>query len=149
MRSSLFGRVKSFFSSLFRSRKEPKKSGGAFTPVELSRPFTLIDDCNRDDLLFREIMEEDLKGLSSPLELMKQYADILNKGTSHGNIDDKLDRLFLYGKTPKSLDGYYHGVTISLKTGTDNKKVVDEIFRKLNISEALDPLQVLYGRLLS
>ncbi len=49
MGENIFSRVKSFFSSLFRSRKEPKKSRGAFTPVELSRPFTLTDDCNRDD----------------------------------------------------------------------------------------------------
>lgn len=149
MKRSIFGRVKSFFSSLFRSRKEPKKSGGAFTPVELSRPFTLTDDCNRDDLLFREMMEEDLKGMDTPLKLMKHYADILNKETSHGNIDKKLDRLILCGKTPESIDGYYHGVTISMKTGTDSHGVLEEIRKKLKIGEGIDPLQVFYGNLLS
>lgn len=149
MNGSIFGRVKSFFLSLFKSRKEPKKSRGPITPVKLSRPFTLTDDCSREDSLFREMMEEDLRGMDTPLKLMKHYADILNKKTSHGNIDKKLDRLILCGKTPESLDGYYHGITISLKTGTDSLGVLEEIRKKLDIGEGIDPLQVLYGRLLS
>jgi len=113
---SLFDTLKSFFSS---------KERGPSDPVELSRSFTLTDDCNRKDPLFREIIEEDLKGRDTPLKLMKHYADILNKETSHGNIDEKLDLLFLCGKTPDFLDGYYHGITISLKTGTDSQDILD------------------------
>lgn len=149
MRSSLFGRVKSFFTSLFKRDRGVKGVRGPSEPVKLSRPFTLVDDCNRDDPLFREMMEEDLRGMDTPLQLMKHYADILDKQSSHGNIDEKLNRLFLCGKTPESLDGYYHGVTISLKTGIENRSVFNEISKRFNISEEIDPLQILYGRLLS
>lgn len=148
---SLFDTIKSFFSSFFNffKKKEEKKVSRPSAPVELSRPFTLTDDCNREDPLFKELMEKDLKGRDTPLKLMKHYADILNKETSHGNIDDKLDRLFLCGTTPQSLEGYYHGITISLKTGTDSHGVLDEIREKLNLGDAIDPLQVFYGSLLS
>ena len=148
---SLFDTLKSFFSSLYdpSKEKEDKKESGPSDPVELSRPFTLTDDCNRKDPLFREIMEEDLKDRDTPLKLMKHYADILNKETSHGNIDEKLDLLFLCGKTPDFLDGYYHGTTISLKTGTDSQDILDELLKNLNLNEAIDPLQIFYGRLLS
>jgi hypothetical protein len=148
---SLFDTVKSFFSSLFipSKEKEDKKESRPSDPVELSRPFTLTDDCNRKDPLFKEMMEEDLKGRDTPLKLMKHYADILNKETSHGNVDEKLDRLFLCGKTPQPLGGYYHGITISVKTGTDSHGVLDEIRKKLNLGDEIDPLQVFYSSLLS
>ena len=42
--------------------------------------------------VLRGIMEEDMKGMDTPLKLMKRYADILNKETSYGKIDEKLDR---------------------------------------------------------
>jgi len=119
---SLFDTLKSFFSSKVR---EDKKESGPSDPVELSRPFTLTDDCNGKDSLFREIMEKNLEGRDTPLKLMKYYTDILNTETSHGNIDEKLDLLFLCGKTPNFLDGYYHGITISLKTGIDCQDILD------------------------
>lgn len=152
MKTKIFDTLKSFFSSLFKPsvrEREGKKDRGPITPIKLSRPFTLTDNCNRGDTFFKEMMEEDLKGMDTPLKLMKYYADILNKETSYGNIDKKLDRLFLCGKTPESLDGYHHGITISLKTGTDSYGILEEIRKKLNIGEGLDPLQVFYGRLLS
>jgi hypothetical protein len=92
---------------------------------------------------------EDMKGMETPLHLMKHYADMLNKETSHGDIDDKLDRLFLCGRTPQSLDGYYHGITLSLKTGTDIHKMCEQIRRVFDVSDDVDVLQVFYGRLLS
>ncbi|MFQ5901073.1 MAG: hypothetical protein ACE5IH_05900 [Thermodesulfobacteriota bacterium] len=148
MKIGIFNILKSVFSSLFNPSSEDR-GGRNNGPVELSRPFTLVDDCDREDPLFREIMEKDLKGMDTPLKLMKRYADILNRGTSHGDIDEKLDRLFLCGKTPHSLDGYYHGITISLKTGTESHSILEDIRKKLNIGEGIDPLQVFYGRLLS
>ena len=152
MKNSLFDTLRSFLSSLFKpspGEKEVKEDRGDDVPVKLSRPFTLVDDCNRDDPLLKEMMEGDLRGLDNPLKLMKQYADILNKETSHGNIHEKLDKLFLCGRAPDSLDGYYHGITISLKTGTDSLGVFDDIQKKLHLEEEVDPLQVFYGRLLS
>jgi hypothetical protein len=47
------------------------------------------------------------------------------------------------------LDGYYHGVTISLKTGTDLQRVTEKILSALKLTIELDPLQTIYGRLLS
>ena len=117
-------------------------------PKWLKRPFTLSDDCDMDDPLIRRLMDEDLKGIDTPLGLMKRYADQLNESTSHGDIDEKLDKLFLFGRTPASLDGYYHGVTISLKTNTDARDKLSEICNAF-ASEAIDPLQIIYGRLLS
>jgi hypothetical protein len=124
--------------------KKRHKSG-----VNLTRPFSFSQECNNQDPLFTVIMEKDLKGLDSPLELMKHYADILNKQSYHGDISRKLDLLFSCGKVPMNLDGYYHGITISLKTGTDTFKVLDEIRKTLNFGDEFDPLQVFYGRLLS
>jgi hypothetical protein len=117
-------------------------------PEWLKRPFTLADDCDMDDPLIRVIMDEDLQGLDTPLGLMQRYAAQLNESTSHGNIDEKLDKLFLCGRTPEPLDGYYHGVTISLKTGSDARQKLSGICSRLE-SNAIDPLQIIYGRLLS
>ena len=117
-------------------------------PKGLKRPFTLVDDCDMDDPLIRVIMDEDSQGLDTPLGLMERYAAQLNEATSHGNIDDKIDKLFLSGRTPEPLDGYYHGVTISLKTGTDARQKLSKICSLLD-NEAIDPLQIIYGRLLS
>jgi hypothetical protein len=93
------------------------------TSVKLSRPFTLIKGRNLKDPLLIEVMN-DIKGMNTPLQLMKHYADVLNKSSSYGNIDEKLDKLFLYGRTPESLDGYYHGITISLKTGIESHGIL-------------------------
>jgi hypothetical protein len=113
-------------------------------PEWLKRPFTLSDDCGTDDSLIRVIMDEDLKGLDTPLGLMKRYADQLNQATSHGDIDEKLDKLFLSGRTPAPLDGYYHGITISLKTGTDAQDKLSRICSVFD-SDGIDPLQIIYG----
>jgi len=152
MADNILDTLKRFFSKLFgqsAGEKEGKEDRGAVGPVSLSRPFTLTDDCNREDPLFREMMEEDLKGLDTPLKLMKHYAEILNKETSHDEVAEKLDRLILCGKTPESLDSYYHGITLSLKTGADSYGRLDEIRKKLNLGDEIDPLQVFYGRFLS
>ena len=117
-------------------------------PNWLKRPFTLVDDCDMDDPLIRVIIDEDLQGLDTPLGLMGRYATQLNEATSHGDIDEKLDKLFLFGRTPEPLEGYYHGVTISLKTGTDARQKLSKICSLLD-SDAIDPLQIIYGRLLS
>ncbi len=152
MASTVVGRLKEILSSIFHPEPGGEKGAGGVktvSPVKLSRPFTLDDTCNRDDPMFKKMMEEDLSGMDTPLKLMKRYADILNEKTSHGEIDEKLDRLFLCGKTPQTLDGYYHGITISLKTGTDIYSIFDDIRKKLNIKEEFDPIQVFYGRLIS
>src|SRR4030066_1030796 len=99
--------------------------------VTLSRPFTLIEGSDMKYPVLRGIMDEDMKGIDTPLKLMKRYADILNKETSYGDIDDKLDALFLCGKAIESLDGYYHGITISLKTGIDSNDILTEIGKSL------------------
>jgi len=142
-------KIRKFFGSLFKRQKKAEKETLPGEPIKLSRPFTLAGDCDAGDPYFRELMEVDLQGKDTPLQLMKYYADILDKSASHGDIDKKLDRLFQCGKTPDSMDGYYHGITISLKTGTDRSKLIDEICKKLNIREQTDPLQVFYGKLLS
>ena len=59
MSSGFFDNIKSFFSSLFGSG-ENKKNNGSVKPVRLSRSFTLTDDFNKQDPLFKEIMEERL-----------------------------------------------------------------------------------------
>ncbi len=117
--------------------------------VTLSRPFTLIESCDMKNPILRETMEEDIKGMDTPLKLMKHYANILNNSTSYGKIDEKLDRLFLCGMTPQSLSGYYHGITMGLKTGINSHGILCEISSRLNIGDKVDPLQVFYGRLLS
>lgn len=117
--------------------------------VELSRAFTFVESCNREDPLLQEILREDMKGKKSPLELIHYYAEILNKGKSHGKIGEKLDTLFLCGRPPGDMDGYYHGVTISLKTGLDICTVLDDARRKLGIKEDPDILQALYGKVFS
>lgn len=149
MDDSVLDSVRSFFSSVLGEPSSEDKGKSERRPVELSRPFTLSEDFDRDIPLLREVMEEDLQGLDTPLKLMHRYANILNEGASGREIGKKLDALFLCGKTPESLDGFYHGITISLRTGLDSFGRLDEIRRMLNIGEALDPLQVIYGRLLS
>lgn len=117
--------------------------------VELSRPFTFVESCNMQDPLLQEILREDMKGKKTPLELIHYYTEILNKGKSHGETGKKLDTLFLCGKPPGDMDGYYHGITISLKTGLDICTVVEDACRKLEIKEVPDILQTLYGRVFS
>lgn len=118
--------------------------------AELSRPFTLQDNSGMETPLFKEIMENDLKGLDTPLKLMKRYADAINKGRNYGDISRKLDLLFMCGKTPEALDGFYHGITLGLKTGVDDDNILRDILAKIGIDkETVDPLQVFYGRLLS
>ena len=130
-------------------KKEIREDGGISPEVRLSRDFTFVETCNREAPLFLEIMQKDLKGKSTPLELMRYYTDILNKSTSHGVIDDKLDRLFLCGKTPQELDGFYHGITMSLRTGTDIYSILEETRRSLGIGKEVDILQSIYGRVLA
>jgi hypothetical protein len=149
MSDNVFDSVKSFFSSLFDEPETEGKEKEEKKAVELSRPFTLADDCDTNSPILKEIMEEDLKGLDTPLKLMHHYAEILNEGTSDRDVGRKLDALFLCGKTPESMDGFYHGVTLSLRTGLDSFGRLDEIRRKLRIGDTLDPMQIIYGRLLS
>jgi hypothetical protein len=125
-----------------------KTKGLEEAAVTLSRPFTLIVGCDMKNPVLRKIMDEDIKGMDTPLKLMKHYADILNKEKSYGDIDDKLDALFLCGKVPESVNGYYHGITISLKTGIESHDILSEIGSRL-IGDKIDPLQIFYGRLLS
>lgn len=149
MKTKIICLILSVFFSISCAKKEFREDGGISPAVRLSRDFTFVDTCNREDPLFMEIMEKDLKGKNTPLELMHYYADILNRGTSHGLIDDKLDRLFLCGKIPQYLDGYYHGITITMKTGTDIFSILEETRRSLGIGKEVDILQVLYGRVVS
>ncbi len=149
MLTKAYESIKNFFGAFFAQPPEENKGSAAKGPVELSRPFTLLEGCDQSAPLLKEIMEKDLRGLKTPLELMKRYADKLNKGTSYGNIDEKLDKLFLCGRIPESLNGYYHGITIGLQTGTDSFKTFEGLAEKLGVGTELDPLQVFYGTLLS
>ena len=117
--------------------------------VDLSRSFTFVESCNMRNPLLQEILREDMKGKKTPLELIHYYAEILNKGKSHGETGKKLDMLFLCGKPPGDMDGYYHGITISLKTGLDICSVVEDACRKLEIGKMPDILQTLYGKVFS
>ena len=130
-------------------KKDIREDAGALPAVKLSRAFTFVDACNREDPLFMEIMQKDLRGKNTPLELMQYYTDILNKSVSHEVIDDKLDRLFLCGGTPQDLDGFYHGITMSLRTGTDIYSILEDTRRNLGIGKEVDILQSIYGRVLA
>lgn len=123
---------------------------GASAPLsELSRPFTFVKSCDLNDPLLKEILGDDLKGMQTPLELLSHYTKDLNRGTSHGKIGKKLDKLFACGRPPKDMEGYYHGITISLKTGLDIYSVLEDIRGKLGVGKEFDIIQVLYGRVLS
>lgn len=141
--------VSDFFLSLFGEDKTEVRAKKEKKPVELSRPFTLADDCDRNSPILKEIMEEDLQGLDSPLKLMHYYAGILNEKTNDREIGEKLDTIFRCGKVPATLEGFYHGITISMRTGLDSFGKLEEIREKTHIGKALDPMQILYGRLLS
>jgi len=129
--------------------QEADKVVGESPVVELSRPFTFVESCNREDPLLQEILKEDMKGRKTPLELIHFYSEILNKGKSHGKTGEKLDTLFLCGRPPGDMNGFYHGITISLKTGFDICAVVEDARRKLGIGEGPDILQAIYGRVFS
>ena len=115
----------------------------------LERPFVFDSSCNMEDPVLRKIMKEDMKGKKNPLELLHDYAETLNSRSSHGDIDERMDRLFLYGKAPQRVEGYYHGITISLKTGLDIYATLEETRKKLAIGNELDVTQSLYGTVLS
>ncbi len=131
------------------NEEEAGKNTGRTEQPGLLRPFTLDDSCNKEDPLFSEMIQKDLKGKKTPLELMHYYTDILDRSASHGDIDKKLDRLFICGKTPGNMDGFLHGITMSLRTGTDIYSLLNDTREKLNIGREFDILQVLYGRVLS
>lgn len=135
-----------FFSC---TRKEVAKETVQTSALNMSREFAFARDCNKKDPLFLKIMQEDLKGKATPLELMHYYAEILNTRTEHEDIDDKLDLLFLCGRAPHDLKGFHHGITISLKTGTDIYGFLNDAREKMGLGREVDVLQALYGRLLS
>lgn len=135
--------------SLLSCNGQTERKGPSSPVSKLLRPFTFVTSCDQDDPLLKEILEEDLKGLQSPLELLSFYTKALNRGTSHGKIGHKLDKLFSCGRIPQDMKGYYHGITISLKTGLDIYSVLEEIRGKLGVGKEIDIIQVLYGRVLS
>ena len=151
MSDNVFDSVKSFFASLFDepSAEDEIEAEVDREDVRLSRPFTLADGYDANSSIMKKIMEDDLKGLDTPLKLMHHYAEILNESTSDHDIRKKLDALFLHGKIPETLDGFFHGITISLRTGLDSFGILNEIRKRFRIGDALDPMQVIYGRLLS
>lgn len=149
MNNSLFDSVGSFFKSVFKEESTETSKEKKRERVELKRPFTLRDDVDKESPLFKKIMEEDLRGLDTPLKLMHHYAEVLNEQTFAGDLSRKLDLLFLYGKTPETLDGFFHGLTIGLRTGLDSFGKLNDVRKKLKIGKEIDPMQVMYGRLLS
>jgi hypothetical protein len=117
--------------------------------VKLDRPFTFLKDYDKKSSLLKEITEKDMQGMTNPLQLMKSYEAKLSKKISYGNIDKKLDWLFLNGRVPKTLDGYYHGITVGMKTGFDCYTILDLIRSKFKIGKDLDPTQLFHATLLS
>ncbi|MDH5755236.1 MAG: hypothetical protein OEZ55_01025 [Nitrospinota bacterium] len=112
------------------------------------RPFTLLSTDKTDDPVLRQILDQDMANKNSPLELMKEYATQINKSTAYGDLAVKLDRLFTLGIPPEDLDGYYHGVTLGLKTGLDGFAKLEGFLKKFGLKQA-DPMQMFYGRILS
>lgn len=106
------------------------KALGEFPVVELSRPSRFVELCNREATLLQEILKEDMKGMKTPLELIHFYSEILNKGKSHGKTGKKPDALFLCGRSPCDMNGFYHGIITSLKTGFDICAVVEDAPRR-------------------
>ncbi len=127
----------------------PKAVTGPEDETALLRPFTFVESCDMEDPLLREILTKDMRGKKTPLALLHYYAEMLNKGTSHGKIAKKLDKLFLCGKPPDEIDGYFHGITISLKSGWDIYGLLEDARRKLGVGEEFDVVQTLYGRVLA
>ncbi|MDH5638688.1 MAG: hypothetical protein OEZ04_09370, partial [Nitrospinota bacterium] len=117
------------------------------TPIA-TRHFTLLSTDTTNDPVLKQILEKDMANKSTPLELMKEYADQIDKSASYGDIATKLDRLFTLGKTPEDLSGYYHGITLGLKDGTDISNDIGSFLKYFGI-EKVDPMQVLYGRILA
>ena len=105
-----------FLAACSQEKKMVSGEGGG---VGLLRPFTFAESCDEEDPLLKEILTEDMKGKKTPLELIHYYAEILNKTTSQARVAKKLDKLFVCGKPPERIDGYFHGITLSLKSGWD------------------------------
>lgn len=126
-----------------------KMTGGEKGDVGQVRPFTFVESCDREDPILKEILTEDMKGKKTPLELIHSYANILNRTASHGDIEKKLDTLFLCGKTPERMEGYLHGITLSLKSGWDIYGLLEDARKRLGIGKEYDVVQSLYGRVLS
>ena len=134
---------------LLACSREQETVTGPEGEVKLLRPFTFTESCDKANPLLQEILTEDMRGKKTPLALLHYYAEILNKGTSHGRIAKKLDMLFLCGKPPEQIDGYFHGITISLKSGWDIYGLLEDARRKLGVGKEYDVVQALYGRALS
>jgi len=135
-----------FLTACSHEKKMVSGEGGG---VVLLRPFTFAESCDEADPLLKEILTEDMKGKKTPLELIHYYAQILNKTTSHGKVAKKLDKLFLCGKPPERMDGYFHGITLSLKSGWDIYGLLEDARKRLGIGKEYDVVQALYGRVLS
>ncbi len=113
-----------------------------------ARPFTLEDGFNKESPLYKSVMK-DFSGMSSPLMLMRYYLDRFEKSTTGTAEFKKLDWLFQNGKTPEKLDGYYHGITVGLKSGFSVTSTLDKIRRELGIEHGFDPIEVFTSRVLS
>jgi hypothetical protein len=87
--------------------------------------------CDQGDPILREIasdMEKKLgafEGRRTPLKLFRYYSDVSEKTLGFGNVDKKLDKLFLCGRIPRQLKGFHHGVTLSLRTDLSDRLHVD------------------------
>ncbi len=87
--------------------------------------------CDQDDSILRGIASDIEKklgafeGRRTPLKLFRYYSDVSEKTLGFGNVDKKLDKLFLCGRIPRQLKGFHHGVTLSLRTDLSDRLHVD------------------------
>lgn len=96
----------------------------------LSPRFNLLfgtEYCDEGDSILQEIATDtgkeldSLTGRRTPLKLLKYYSNVSQKSFGFGNVDRKLDQLFLCGRVPTQLKGFHHGVTLSLRTDTSER----------------------------
>ncbi len=116
--------------------------------ISPGRTFKLISGFEKDPAI-KKILNDDMKGVSSPLGLFKKYADKINKGSTYGGVDKKLDRLFAFGNASASPSGFYYGVTLGMKDGLSGVNELGKLLSWTGLGKKADPLQIFYGRILS
>ncbi|MBW2734143.1 MAG: hypothetical protein JRH20_17275 [Deltaproteobacteria bacterium] len=108
-----------------------------------------LADTSRDDPDAMRVLQDDMEGCSSPLELLHEWSVQLNRRAAHGELATKLDALFRHGIAPRELSGFHHGITLSMCTGLDAFTWLSALGRRLGVGEGIDLVQLAFGLFLS
>ena len=118
---SIFGIIEAIAGATLLSSCASPPPGGRQTDISSSGPskftrFTFLETCRPgEDALLRAVME-DLGEKGTVMDLMKHYADQIQKDLStESPFFAKLQKVFDCAVTPVNMEGHFHGAVVALR----------------------------------